>query len=227
MAEAYETRTFEYTVDRCPQCGKSHQFPLEVRYIPAPGGVILFAGQVATSATPPAAPAPAPWDVTFTCPKTQQTFVQPVAIDAQGHKIVGVMLGSAIALKDELIELEYTEWVKASAGTAREFCKTMMTTCTGAIPVFFAVLKFLGQEKASTPFLSWLGIIPTAAFLAALALFILALRPQYVAVAGVSSFARERERRLGGMNRLIQIGTLLFLAGIGLSIVAFAWAVGQ
>lgn len=73
---------------------------------------------------------------------------------------------------------ELKEWRKATVPTLRSFATTMLTTSTGGVAVYFAVLKYLGWEKAqfSTALVA-LTIAPPVLLFAAAVAFALALHP--------------------------------------------------
>jgi hypothetical protein len=209
-----KTRSIEYRVPRCPECRESHIFTLEIHYATK---VALFGGEP-----------PSSWDVILTCPIKKTTYTRHVSIKPNVDETISeVAVASetpdpqaAVRASPDLMEVELQEWVKASAPTAHDFSKTMITTATGAIPLFFAVLKYLGAEKAVTPLSAWLGVVPPALFIASAVAFVIALRPQYELV-DAATFERFRTSRLKLMNKLILLGTGAFLLGVLLAIVVF------
>src|SRR5260370_14210028 len=233
MSVQFETRLISYKVSKCPRCEQEHEFQLEVRR--KVRGVPLFGAgpsspkETAISADTGAVK-PTNWDVVFTCPVTKEQFVESISpISQKGEEILGVQVSSTLqpapssmsSTLDNLLEIELQEWVKSSTKTARDFCITMVVTAIGAIPVFFAVLKYLGVEKANNILLSWLGIVPSSLFLASAVIFILALRPQYSIVFDVTSFSDFRTRRFQQLNQFIRIGTGLFVASVCVAILIF------
>jgi hypothetical protein len=118
---------------------------------------------------------------------------------------------------------ELAERVKTSEDTARDFCKTMISVCTGAIPVFFAVLKYLGRGQA-TPGWWAVNIIPPLLLLGATTVFTLGLRPVLTSLKNVNEFPYARETRLRQMNRFIDVAMLLFLSGVAAAIAVWSIA---
>jgi hypothetical protein len=96
----------------------------------------------------------------------------------------------------------------------------MLTTSTGAVPVYFAILKYLGVEQIDSTFLASAGILPPLLFLAAVVMFVLALRPRFRTLTE-SEFAKFRAQRYKWLNRYIVAGTTLFATGACLAIILF------
>ena len=240
MSIKYRTRQLKHNISRCQHCGLSHDYQLEIRYrlkSDQANEIPIFGGK---GATPIESHADTEqhlskipnWDVMFICPIAQKPFVKSVSIEAyQDEEIIGVFCEASPPviqtdtpvnnLLTQLQDSALEEWVKSSGGNARDFCKTMLTTSTGAIPIFFAVLKYLGVETASNTFLSWMGIIPSSLFLASAVLFILAIQPQYFIVRQQHEFINFRNRRFKQLNRLIQMGTIFFILGVCFAIFSF------
>jgi hypothetical protein len=101
----------------------------------------------------------------------------------------------------------------------------MLSTSTGAIPVYFALMKYVGFERISGSLLARTGILPPFLFLLAGILFVLALRPRFAAVTE-AEFAEFRAKRLSQLNTYILAGTILFASGICLAIVLLFVALG-
>ena len=237
------TRLENYGIDRCPLCGESHSFTIEVSYI-SKDKLIYFGGHTSPDENKTAGSSrsvgPVRRELTFTCPNTHKPFIYLVEI-TPGHdeEIVevrnvatsmppsgaGPQPPVSLSFAESIVNMELQEWVKASPAIARDFCKQMLSTTTAAIPVFFAVLKYLGVDKATVQFPAWIGILPPSLFLLSAILFILTLRPQYFEAIGVEAFTRIRTRRIQTMNWLILIGTALFIIGAGLAIGDFVYLV--
>ena len=247
----YESRLIEYNIPKCKQCGNSHKYQLEIRYKAAnneTSEVVVFGGKggpsrrTITNAVS-STNSPVSWDVVFLCPEMNQSFVMPITIEVSQDKeeIVGIVamnpstqsVSSAddvlqmntstekAGLSNDVMNKEFEEWVSSSAASAREFCKTMLTISTGAVPIFFTVLKYIGVEQASTPRLAWFGICPPSLFLISSILFIFALRPQYSTIASLLAFEKFRKERLQKMNRYIRIGVGVFILAVFLAILIF------
>jgi hypothetical protein len=206
-------RRIWHEVPVCPRCQRPHVFPVLVRVrIPPLAGVPMFGG-------PPTARA-----VAFTCPKTHEIISIPVPDQPDGEVIgpddpnrPAPEITPAVAAALDPEKLEYAEWIKASRSIALDFCKTMLTAATGAIPVYFAVLKYLGAEAASTTWFGRIGALPPILFLVATVMFALALRPRF-ALVPQAAFAEFRGARLQQLNAFMFTGLALFAAAILLAI---------
>jgi len=93
----------------------------------------------------------------------------------------------------------------------------MLTAATGAIPVYFAVLKYLGSEAAYTSWFARIAALPPILFLVAAVMFALALRPRF-ALVPLAAFAEFRATRLRQLNALMLTGLALFATAILLAI---------
>ncbi len=222
MATGTSLRSFE--VSNCPRCGKQHRFALAVK--PAEKGVALFGGSQ-------------PKEVAFICPVTRKAFVQLITAEpdteiigpADPSQLVAVPASPpASAAPAELASVgpargaqtngEFEQWQRDSRSLAIDFSKTMLTVATGAIPVYFAVLKYLGIERASRSFWQRAAIIPPILFLASAVVFVLALRPHF-SVVTESEFSEFRRIRLEDMNRFLVAATVLFMLAIAIAIWLF------
>jgi hypothetical protein len=197
-----------HAVDRCPNCTKQHAYRLVVET-----SVLTFAGPSTDSTG--AGTAGRGWDVEFRCPKTRRLFTERVTLTEQpGMRVLSVR--SELPESDPVPdwrEAEVAEWIKSSAGTGRDFCRTMVGAGTAAIPLYFAVLKYLGLENAHG---GWRAatIGPPVLFLAATVAFVVALRPVLRPV-DVTTIETARDQRLRTMNRAITVGLVL----VGLALV--------
>ena len=209
MEEDKANEILGYDVEKCPKCDKPHHFELMVR-VSTKEKVMLFGGAAGGS------------EFLFTCPETNQKFTQIVPIPPQGE-IVGLATEADVIQPADTVpnispvENDFSEWIKNSRKVALDFCKTMMGTSTGAIPIYFAVLKYIGFEKIGQAELAKLTILPPVLFLIAAVLYVLALRPRYEAVA-LDEFNTFRARRLEQLNKYIIWGTTTFVVATGLSI---------
>ncbi len=221
MAVTNQIATLDYTVKQCPECGESHVFTLAVKNDSAPA-VPIFGGTGGR-------------EIAFTCPKTHKLFTQVVA-NPPGREILGLadpatLAAAAQAQPSAPIPAgpaasappiggasDLADWVKSSRATALDYSKLMLSTSTGAIPLYFVVMKFIGIEKISASIFSRAGIFPPLLFLLAGVFFVLALRPQYAMVAE-ADFAAFRKSRLEQLNRYITLGTALFILGMLLAVV--------
>lgn len=123
---------------------------------------------------------------------------------------------------------ELAEWRKSSAATLRTYATTMLTTSSGGVPVYFAVLKYLGWEQADFGAgLVAVSVLPPALlFLAALA-FTLALRPSLSTNLEPQDYLSLRNHRLTQMYQRASIGTLLFGSALVIAIAVFAIVMEQ
>jgi hypothetical protein len=224
------SRCVYYHIDSCPSDKREHDYQLDVQSL-FDISVIGFATDLK-----PSAPV-GPWEgtITFICPNTKEPFNKEVIIHPKAREdIVSVALhvslpsnGSAspdTSLSiDKVLEDELTNWVKSSGDTARDFSKTMITTATGAIAVYFAVLKYLGADTAATTkgLIAGLGITASIAFLVSAGLFVVGMQPHYARLSDWQGFLKNRDDRLIWMSRFIISGTVVFALGIICAIVSF------
>ncbi|WP_229075854.1 hypothetical protein [Actinoplanes sp. DH11] len=181
--------------------------------------VLTFAGPADDSAD--AGPAGQDWDVEFRCPETGKLFTDRVVLSTRpGARVLSVRSEPAgSAARPDWREAEVGEWIKSSAGTGRDFCRTMIGAGTAALPLYFAVLKLLGLESAHGGWrAATLG--PPVLFLAATVVFVVALRPALRPI-DVATVEAVREHRLRTMNRAITGGLVLFGMAMAHSLVLF------
>ena len=209
----------DHNIEHCPRCGKSHHFKLAVRtLLQHASAVPIFGG-------------PGSHEIVLTCPTTGELFTHEVT-DPPGGGIMGpadsidISVDSLSGAPSYNPEREFLEWIKNSRATATEFCKTMLTISTGAIPVYFAVLKYIGIEQIGGSFLAQGRILPPVLFLTATILFVLAIRPRFATLTE-AEFAKFRAKRLGQLNLYITAGTVLFATGVSIAIVLFFHALGN
>jgi hypothetical protein len=210
---ATQLRTFE--VKKCPRCGEQHRFALKVKETSQ--GTAIFGGGGAE-------------EIAFICPNTKQPFTQLIEPEP-GTEIIGPIDPSQLVAVDSGAPRsgsdadtpaadEFLDWQRSSRSIAIDFCKTMLTVATGAIPIYFAMLKYLGVEQASSSWWPRSAVVPPVLFLASTVVFVLALRPGY-AIVRESEFAAYRRHRLERMNAFILGATLLFLLAVAIATVIF------
>lgn len=214
MEKNKTVRYVDYDIEKCPRCGQAHHFWLQIRSAsPAlpEERVPIFGG-------------PGVRELAFTCPTTGEIFTQELPNRSDGE-IVGY--SDSIDVPETpsssvppVTESQFSEWVKSSRTVATDFCKTMLTTSTGAVPVYFAILKYLGVEQIDSTFLARAGILPPLLFLATVVLFVLALRPQFRTLTE-AEFAAFQTQRYHWLNRYMVAGTALFTIGVCLAIILF------
>jgi len=162
-------------------------------------------------------------EILFTCPNTKKRFSYPVS-EPVDIEIIGIASEADIAMSINVasaplpIKSEFEEWAKKSRDIVLDFCKTMLSASTGSIPVYFAILKYIGFERFDSTALSRFAILPPGLFLVAAILYILALRPRYELVVP-NGFNAFRKRRLERLNKFIIWGTTIFIGAVGLAIV--------
>jgi hypothetical protein len=207
-------RPIPHEIAKCPHCQQSHVFQVLVRarVTAAPGTPLFGGGRPATT-------------LAFTCPVTRRIISEPVpdlpegevvGIDSTDRSTTVAPSGSGAAASP--VDLEFAEWIKASRTTALDFCKSMLAASTGAVPVYFAVLKYLGTETAKASWFSIIAAAPPLLFLAAAIVFALALRPRY-GVVKRDNFEEFRRMRLEQLNRSMLTGLVLFSSALLIAIV--------
>lgn len=222
-------RSIEYEVSECPRCGKRHRFALRFA-VPA---VLLASPRREDGSSV---------EIELVCPTTGQDFPAQAPVrrgeqylgsealssaeDGQPGAPKGISGGGGSGISSRQLEPagandEYLKWVGESRQVGVDFLKTMITAASAAIPVYFAVLKYLGYERVGDASLSRLAILPPAAFLLALLSFAIGLRPR-LRGSTPSGFDDVRNERLRELNWFIAIGTATYVLGIAGSLVVFA-----
>jgi hypothetical protein len=158
------------------------------------------------------------WDVRLVCPATGRSYAETVQIPiAEGEGAVSVTQEVQDSQGPDWRAAEFAEWIKGSITSERDFCKTMLSTASGAIPVYFAVLKYLGVERVSAGWKA-LSVAPPVLLFAAMLAFSIPLRPSGQLIEDVADFASFRDRRLKRLAAGIQFGMLFFA-------IALLWSV--
>ncbi len=103
-----------------------------------------------------------------------------------------------------------------SITTGREFCKYMITVCTGAIPIYLGLLKFVLPDKYTISI--WQGIIsviPAILFVVASIIFTIGYYPQSgsFSLDIPDEIERERQLTINSRRKYTFIGFSLFLIG--------------
>jgi hypothetical protein len=159
------------------------------------------------------------WDLAFLCPKLQRPISVGVTIAVpEGYDLLSVSEDTSTTASIEWQNQELAEWAKASAANGRDFAKTMISTLAAAIPIYFAVGKYLGAEQASNSLQS-LGVLPPLLSLGGIVAFVTAMRPLHETVNSVEDFLAFRDRRLKTMDRRSLVGLALFLLSLLCAIV--------
>jgi hypothetical protein len=228
MASHIETR--DVRIPLCPAgCGDGHLVRVTIVREEAPQRVLTFGGAGESS-----------MNLDVSCPVTGAIFSIQVP---RGTGAIRSAVALALHLDDEAEgpvpaapvspapagepvpvtsdtswqDQEWLEWIKNTPGVARDFCKAMVTATAGAVPVYFALLKYLGLAQAQ-PGWFWTASIPPVFLLAACLVFADGLRPraEYITETG---FVAYRERRLRAMRVRINLGMTLFSGAVGMTIV--------
>jgi len=219
MPDERTTTIIDYDLAKCPRCSKSHHFKLKGLARPKPEEKVpLFGGTGGARQS----------EILFTCPETNKKFTYAVP-EPTGVEIMGLAAEADIALATATpapAKGEFDEWSKKSRDVALDFSKTMLTASTGAIAVYFAVLKYIGFEKIGSTVFAKFTVLPPILFLVAAVLYVLALRPRHELVAP-SEFSAFRKRRLEQLNRFIIFGTTAFIAAVGLAIEVLFYALSK
>lgn len=238
-------KQLEY-INKCPLCDDAHRYILSIYYKDEDEIALFGAGQKPK----PQMHSGNKWSVTFYCPVSNEYIVNDILLNdvpVEGvirveSKISDLNLESEINEKNtalspkievqnptlhsstDILMKDLEEWVKSSMQTARDFCKTMITVSTGAIPIFYTVWSALGNEKSDYFSLSWTTLIPSIGFLSATVLYIIAHQPQYYNLEGVNliEFRIFRKARLKHLNKYMKIATFMFVISVFISILLFS-----
>jgi hypothetical protein len=209
------TRKIGYRVESCPHCKHSHEYELVLTLSSRDKPPVFFGGETDSTAK---------WDITLECPETVSPFVEHIQVPIEpGEHLESVGLGdismpdttlnTSLHPSNEWLSKELAERVQRSQEMVRQFCTTMITVNTGAIPVYFTVLNYLDNKQ--TPF-QWLEliVIPPLLFMVAAAVFAFSLRPVLIDLHDVADFAASREKRLRKLDRQIKIATHIFFMAV-------------
>jgi hypothetical protein len=212
-----------HEVNACPHCQQRHRYALQIG---VREGTLVFAGTRAVT-------------VELICPRTREPFPAEIIIGTNEEfiRIADPFASKAAPPVDPVshpepvaatvhpsspapVDPEFAEWARASRQTAVEYCRGMLTAASAAIPVYFAVLQYLGVEHASRPLVR-LAVLPAVLFLLSATVFAVGHRPRLVTVP-TDDFDQVRTRTLRRLNRLITIGSALFLAATAGALAVFA-----
>jgi hypothetical protein len=223
-----------HTVDKCPHCGDRHDYAVKLE--PAP---LVFGGrpsQKSSTNVPTVVACPAmrkPFETSVSVPQDEK-FVEVVlwpyakspagengyegstADGSRSPELPRTPVEGNESRVDPATD-EYVDWVRASRATGLKFGKNMLTTSSGAVAVYFAVLKYLGYEKVPNSPSIFFTVVPPVLFTCATAAFAIALRPALARV-NSASFTRWRDRRLLQMNWSLVVGTTLLILGLTMAV---------
>ena len=224
--EAKRPRLRSYLVDECPRCGERHKYAIEVQEDEQAS--LLFAGPGDQTRVSVAAESEGGERVSvgLICPNTQVLYVQELTM-RPGDRFVRVADPWVAKVQPEAElpideEPEFVAWKQSSRDVAYRYCSTMQTTSSAAIPVYFAILAYVGHARVSQTVFGLLTLLPPGLLLASLIVFTLAQRPRLARSTG-SSFIKIREDRLMRLDRSITAGNTLFVLGITVASILF-WA---
>jgi len=116
-----------------------------------------------------------------------------------------------------------------SVSTGREFCKSMIATCTGAIPIYLGILTFLLPEKYILGVKAGITVaLPAILFLIASVFFTIGYFPvtKEFSLDLISEIERERNATIRHRNKLIWIGFTFFVIGTFMAIVVIVVNIG-
>jgi len=213
----------EYEVEHCPRCNRSHAFKLKALIEPKTEDKVLLFGGGSQSIREA--------EVLFTCPDTNKRFSWQVPQPPDGE-ILGIAYGEEVAAgaRDKSraspsFPSDFDDWVSKSRDTAVNYCNLMLSASTGGIPVYFAVLKYIGYQSVGTGVFSKFAVLPPVLLLLAAILFVIALRPRFDAIRP-DEFTAFRAHRLKELNRFMTIGSAIFTLAVGLAIAMMFVALG-
>ncbi|WP_030236471.1 MULTISPECIES: hypothetical protein [unclassified Streptomyces] len=207
-------RIQQYVVERCPHCAERHRFTLGF----GRRAVLTFGGAASSAGlTCPTTGGPIAVELELRENESYLGPVDPLSGAAMSAALPepGPAAGTVAAQESGG---ERAEWQKASRATALDFCRVMLTTSSGAIPIYVAVLNYVGHEGISGSFSGQLSVLPMVFFLLAAVTFILALVPTLATVTDESGFREFRDRRLRLLDRYIWSGVTLFVAAMAFSV---------
>ena len=232
MAGSTTVREFNTFVD-CPACGQEHQVAGNATIRP----VSVFIGGGAGGGLPEGAA----WTEPIVCPSTGiDTEVSLSIPRTAGERIGSVSIVAIRELKDAIDATAATprslgdgDWIDrelealrtSSIDTGRSYATTLLGANSGAIPIYFSVLKFLGVGVPGAGWLVFL-LVPPVLFLIAIVTQVQALRPALRQLSR-DNFIQAREERLARSRRWLDAGIALFCVGTGLAIIAFALALRE
>jgi hypothetical protein len=203
-------------VESCPCCAGHHQYVLGIGH-----RELMFGGPAREKASLVCPTTGRPISVSLDLGEGEY-FAREVDPSTAGRGSTAESVDARSTAEDP----RRSEWRKTSRGTALDFCRTMLTTSTGAVAVYFAVLKYIGTERIDETFQGKFGLVPPILFLIAAVIYVAALRPTLGAIGTDKEFEQLHNRRLRTLAVLLNIGTAVFLLAVGLAIYIFFYALG-
>lgn len=230
-----EGTLFQIEVE-CPVCEGHHRVSGTMELKPQP---ILFGGGPGSDDTHEQA-----WLATIDCPVMREKFEAILMLPVPETGFLGGVVikdvtdigetAPVVAISSELpaktapkpardwVEEELAEWRKSSVSTARVYATAMLTTASGAVAVYFAVLKYLGFEQAGHGPWAWLLGLPPVLFVVSAGLFAFALRPSLVYLQR-SEYVNFRAKRIRQMHARSSWGAALYGIGLLTAVGVFLW----
>lgn len=221
---------------KCRECKGHHQVSGTVELELQP---ILFGGGGGSVNTHEKA-----WSGPVNCPVTQKMFEATLMLPIPENETLGRVVITDVTHLDESppmaadssksgaetaaqpardwIDEELAEWRKTSVSTARTYATTMLTTASGAVAVYFAVLKYLGFEQHGHGPWAWVAGVPPVFFLVSAGCFAFALRPSLSYVER-SEYVDFRAKRIGQMHTRSSWAGALYGIGLLLAVSVFLW----
>jgi hypothetical protein len=109
-----------------------------------------------------------------------------------------------------------------SISTGREFCKTMIATSTGAIPIYLGILAFILPEDYALGIAAGVTVaLPAIMYLLASIIFTIGYLPVVTqfSLDIVEQIEEERDKVINHRRKLINIGFTIFTLGTLLAII--------
>lgn len=221
-----ETTSQVHQVAKCPLCGKSHTYKLKITR-----STVLFGAP-----DPDSLPR---INVTFTCPKTGTDFKAGILLE-EPEKGTAASVSAELTAETDDQPAILTPHERAlyeagksllldSATTVREFCKSMIATCTGAIPVYLGILTFLlPKEFVLGSAGGWTVALPALGYLTATILFTLGYLPatHRFSLDVIDEIQQAIEQNLARRMRFIWAGLMAFVLSTLYAIVAILINIG-
>lgn len=133
-------------------------------------------------------------------------------------KSIQVVSASTLDESDKLLIKEAEDVVTSSLNTATDFCKTLIGLDSGAIPVYFAIMKYLGVDQIPVnSFESYISMLPPVFFLLSIILSSIALIPRRFSVhpiAILTDYKRIRNSRASVLKWGIISGSIFYILGL-------------
>jgi len=148
-----------------------------------------------------------------------------VASDGGGQSAPTVSVGNVkpITAQNEVLLEAGKAMFLSSLDVGRDFCKTMITVCSGAIPVHVALIGLAaGKEFNFHVGSGALALVGPALYLGALCTFAYGYFPSRgsLSVEAPESIERARVRTINRRYDCAQVGTVVFVLGVIMTLVA-------